>query len=128
MKVFNAEEAADYLSVNPWQIRKYIRQGLLPRNYLEIKHLIHLVFYLKDLKEFFKGEGMNNGKPLTTKEAAEFLNTSEDNIRDFLKQGKLKGYKLGNGTNKKGSRRRWRVWKDDLITFLEKGSNIKDGE
>lgn len=69
-------------------------------------------------------------RPLTTDEAATFLSLSSWKIRDYINKGILKAYKVGNGTNKKNSRRRWRIWKDDLVEFINRNSNIeeKDGE
>jgi len=64
-------------------------------------------------------------KPLSVKEAADFLGVNTWTVTEYLREGKLRGYKLGNGTSKKGSRRRWRIWKEDLIDFLNRGSNIK---
>jgi len=64
-------------------------------------------------------------KPLSVKEAAEFLGVSAYTVAEYLRAGKLKGYKLGNGTSKKGSRRRWRIWEEDLVKFITRGSNIK---
>ncbi len=66
---------------------------------------------------------MKNGtnKPLTVAEAADFLSVNPWQVRDYINNGQLKAYKLGNGTHKLGSRRHWRIWKQDLIDFVNKG-------
>jgi len=65
-------------------------------------------------------------KPLTVKEAAEFLSVTSRQVREYLARKQLKGHRIGNGTNKKGSRRHWRIWKDDLMEFTNRNSNIKE--
>ena len=65
-------------------------------------------------------------KPFTVKEAADFLGVSSYTIAEYLRAGKLKGYKLGNGTGNKDSRRQWRIWPEDLIEFVNRSSNIKE--
>ena len=67
---------------------------------------------------------MDNEKPMTVNEAAEFLSVNPWQIRDYINKGQLKAYKMGNGTNKKGSRRRWRIWKQDLVAFVNRISNV----
>ena len=66
---------------------------------------------------------MVNERPLTLNEAAEFLSVNPWQVRHYIKVGSLKASKMGNGTNKKGSRRHWRIWKEDLIEFLNRGRN-----
>ena len=65
-------------------------------------------------------------KPLTVNEAADFLSVSAYTVAEYLRIGKLKGHKLANGTGKKGSRRQWRIWKQDLIEFVNRSSNVKE--
>jgi len=65
-------------------------------------------------------------KPLTVAEASDFLSVNTWKVREYISKGLLKAYKLGNGTGKKGNKRRWRIWKEDLITFINKSSNIKE--
>lgn len=60
-------------------------------------------------------------KPLTVKEAAEFLSVNPWQILHYINSGQLKAYKMGNGNNKKGNRRHWRIWRQDLIAFINKG-------
>lgn len=60
-------------------------------------------------------------RPLTVQEAAVFLSIQPLQVRLYINKGLLKAYKLGNGTGKKGSRRRWRIWKDDLVDFVNQG-------
>jgi len=67
-------------------------------------------------------------KPMTVNEAADFLGVSSYTVAEYLRAGKLKGYKLGNGTGNKDSRRQWRIWKEDLIEFVNRSSNIKEVE
>lgn len=62
-------------------------------------------------------------KPMTTAEVAEYLSVNEWTVRLYINQGVLKAHKLGNGTGKKGSKRRWRVWRSDLIEFINRNSN-----
>ncbi len=59
-------------------------------------------------------------KPSTVTEAADFLSVNPWQVRDYINKGMLKAYKLGNGTHKRGSRRHWRIWKTDLIAFINK--------
>ena len=67
---------------------------------------------------------MTENKPLTVAEAADFLSVNPWQVRHYISRGVLKAYKMGNGSNKKGSRRRWRIWKDDLIAFVNRDSNV----
>ena len=63
-------------------------------------------------------------RPMTVAEAAEYLSVNPWQVRHYISRGILKAYKLGNGGNKKGSRRRWRIWKEDLISFVNRDSNV----
>ena len=65
-------------------------------------------------------------KPLTVEEAATFLSVNPWQVRYYINSGQLKAYKMGNGSGKKGSRKHWRIFKKDLIAFLNRGSNAKD--
>ena len=65
-------------------------------------------------------------RPLTTAEVAEFLSVNIWKVREYITSGLLRAYKLGNGTGKRGSKRQWRIWKADLINFINRSSNIKE--
>jgi excisionase family DNA binding protein len=56
-----------------------------------------------------KGEGMSDDKLLNTEEIAEYLRISTVFARRLLRQGKLKGKKVG---------KEWRVKKSDLQEYL----------
>jgi excisionase family DNA binding protein len=56
-----------------------------------------------------KGEGMSDDKLLNTEEIAEYLRISTVFARRLLRQGKLKGKKVGKD---------WRVKKSDLQEYL----------
>ena len=60
-------------------------------------------------------------RPLTVNEAADFLGVSPWRVRDYITLGLLQANRLGNGTSKRGSRRRYRIWKHNLINFVNKG-------
>jgi len=72
------------------------------------------------------GKDLMEERPLTVQEAADFLSVKVLKVRQYINQGQLKAYKLGNGTNKKGSRRRWRIWKHDLVEFVNRSGNIRE--
>ena len=65
-------------------------------------------------------------KPLTVNEAAEFLSVHPHNVRKYIKVGYLRAHRLGNGSGT-SSRRSWRIWKHDLIEFINRSSNVKEG-
>lgn len=69
---------------------------------------------------------MNQGydRPLTVREAAEFLHIRPEVVRKLLRDEAIKAYKL-NGTGKKHQQRRWRIWRKDLVEFVERDSNVK---
>lgn len=50
---------------------------------------------------------------LTVEEAAAILKLSAYTVRRFLKEGQLRGHKIGGG-------KEWRIKKDDLEAYLEK--------
>lgn len=63
-------------------------------------------------------------KPLTVNEAAEFLSVNPFIIRKYIHKGMLKAHRIGDGTGKTGQDLkgvRFRIWKKDLIAFLEGG-------
>lgn len=62
----------------------------------------------------------------TVNETATILGVNRWTVCDYIYEGKLKANKLGNGTGKKGNKRRWRIWKRDLIEFINTGSSIKE--
>jgi len=50
-------------------------------------------------------------------------------VYKYIHKGLLKAHKIGNGTGKrKRESRHWRIWKEDLIDFLNRGSDIKGDE
>lgn len=63
-------------------------------------------------------------RPLTVREVAEFLSSNDWQVRYYIREGKLKAYKLGNGTGKRGNRREWRIWRADLLDFVNRHPNI----
>ena len=69
-------------------------------------------------------ENILSDKPLTVKEAAEFLSVNPWQVRNYINKGQLTAYKLGNGANIKGNRRSWRIWKNDLVNFINRNSNL----
>jgi excisionase family DNA binding protein len=64
-------------------------------------------------------------RPLTVKEAADFLKVTPQKVRDYIKANLLKAYKIGNGTGKSRSTSQWRIYEDDLVDFIKRSSNIK---
>lgn len=54
---------------------------------------------------------------LTSKEVIELLNISRPTFDKWIKERKLKGYKVG---------RKWLFKEDDIMAFIEKGVNIPD--
>jgi len=73
------------------------------------------------------GSGNIMDRPLTVKEAAEFLHVKPNQVRIYINKGILKAYKIGNGTSEKRSTRSWRIWEEDLVKFIGRNSNIKGG-
>ena len=63
--------------------------------------------------------------PLTVKQAAEYLQVNTEQIRRYISKGLLKAYKLGNGKNER-STGPWRIWKADLIDFINRSGNVKE--
>ncbi len=52
---------------------------------------------------------------LTAKEAAELLRVSSTTIGNMIRRGKIRGTKVGIG----GRSSPWRVYKEDVIKYLE---------
>lgn len=72
--------------------------------------------------------GIGDKDIFSVNEIASILSVDRSTVLGYIYTAKLKAHKMGNGTGKKGSRgRRWRIWRDDFISFLDKGSNIKEG-
>lgn len=67
-------------------------------------------------------------RPLTVNEAAEFLSVNPWQVRNYIKKKLLKAYKMGNGHGEKHSSTEWRIWKDDLVAFVNRSGNVKNGE
>lgn len=63
---------------------------------------------------------------LTVDEAATVLKVNPWIVREYIRKKQLKAQKIGDGTDKKGSRRSWHIWRQDLIDFINQGSNIKE--
>ncbi len=62
-------------------------------------------------------------------EAAEIIGVSSWTIvYKYIRLGLLKAHKIGEKPDK-GVResRHWRIWKEDLIAFINRSSNIKEG-
>jgi len=57
-------------------------------------------------------------RPLTVKEAAEYLRVNPGLVRKYISKGLLKAYKLGTSGKHKDSTSPWRIWKADLIDFI----------
>jgi len=68
----------------------------------------------------------NNDILMTVDQAAEFLAVIPQTVRDYINAGKLKAHKLGNGTGKRSRRREWRIWKSDLVDFVNRSDNTKE--
>ena len=68
-----------------------------------------------------------NAQPqlLTVKQAARFLSTSGVQIRLYIKSGLLKAQRLGNKEGEENARKPWRIWKQDLLKFVNGSSNIE---
>ena len=58
-------------------------------------------------------------KLLTPEKAAELLSVSPKTLRDWLRQGKLKGVKVG---------KLWRIWEKDLKDFIEEIHPQEEGD
>jgi len=58
-------------------------------------------------------------RTLTSKEVMEVLNISRPTFDKWMKERKLKGYKVG---------RKWLFKEDEIMAFIEKGANIPDTE
>jgi excisionase family DNA binding protein len=54
---------------------------------------------------------------LTSKKVIEILNISRPTFDKWIKERKLKGYKVG---------RKWLFKEDEIMAFIEKGANIPD--
>jgi hypothetical protein len=64
----------------------------------------------------------NIERPLTLDEAAEFLSISPWQMGKYAREKLVKSHRVGSG---KGKGSRIRIWKHDLIEFLESGSRSK---
>lgn len=56
---------------------------------------------------------------LNSTEAAEFLNINPYTLRRYIREGKIKAHKL----SKDKLKGKWRIWKSDLIKFLNEDNN-----
>jgi len=61
----------------------------------------------------------DNDRPLTVIEAAKYLSVSLATMREYLRTGKVKAYKMGDDNRTKHNRYRWRIFKEDLDAFLK---------
>ena len=57
-------------------------------------------------------------RPMTIREAAEFLSITPHQMRVFLRQGIIKGFRVG-----REGKGHWRILKDDLMEYINKGMN-----
>jgi len=57
-------------------------------------------------------------RPMTVPEAAEYLSVNVFRMRTYLRDGLIKGYKMGSGDRTKNNRMRWRIYREDLDKFL----------
>lgn len=53
-EILNIKQVAEYLNVSIWQVRKYVREGSLPRIYESNKGNAPLIFFESDLVKFLK--------------------------------------------------------------------------
>jgi excisionase family DNA binding protein len=60
---------------------------------------------------------------LTKKEVATYFRVHEKTIERWLKEGSLKGYKLGTGNTSL-----WRISKSEIEKFMEKSKNNKQDD
>ena len=60
-----------------------------------------------------RGASMSDGQLLTVREVAHRLKSSEESVRRWIRQGKLRGFRLG------GTRLGYRVAEGDLARFIE---------
>jgi len=61
-------------------------------------------------------------------EVAEILGvTPYTVIYKYIGKGSLKAFKLGDGTGKRGKYRHWRIRREDLLEFLNRSQNVKEG-
>lgn len=58
-------------------------------------------------------------RPLTVQEAADYLKVSVFTMREYLRFGKIKAYKMGDNHRTKHNRYRWRIFQEDLDAFLK---------
>ena len=62
---------------------------------------------------------------LTIQDCSVILQVQPYQVRDYIRRGWLKAHKLGASETDKTSKR-WRIWKADLESFINKSSNIKE--
>ncbi|MGV8124844.1 MAG: helix-turn-helix domain-containing protein [Candidatus Xenobiia bacterium LiM19] len=60
--------------------------------------------------EAFQVENLNPLTPLTPEKVAEILNISVKTLKQWLREGRIKGVKVG---------REWRIMQRDLVNYLE---------
>ena len=59
-------------------------------------------------------------KLLTVRQAAEILNVTSWQVRQYIKNGQIEAHPMGEG---KGHGIRWRIWNKDLVAFINKRTN-----
>lgn len=59
-------------------------------------------------------------RPMTVKEAAEYLSLSPLQVRLYIKDKVLPAHKIGNG-----KAAHWRIWRQDLIAFVNNDLNVR---
>lgn len=61
---------------------------------------------------------------LTVNEAAGFLSVHPWQVRKYIKDGALRAYMMGGSTAMcNTNRRRWRIWRTDLVAFVNRAGN-----
>jgi hypothetical protein len=71
-----------------------------------------------------KGIRLDDKDIFTVNEVATILGLNRWTVCSYIYEGKLKASKLGDGTGKRGNKRRWRIWKKDLMAFVNRSSSL----
>ena len=64
-----------------------------------------------------------NNEIMTVKEAAEFLRVTDYQVRIWLRDGVIKGYKFGTHSKDKNPGIQWRIRRADVEAFLYGNGN-----
>lgn len=66
----------------------------------------------------------NANIPMSVAQATQFLGYRDVHVvLNLLNSGELKGHRVG-----RGKRRRWLIWKHDLIAYINRQSNQHNGQ